>query len=603
MSVKPKHGVFSNIGFIFKNIWRVDRFLLVAMVTMIFAKVCQPIIVIYMPKLIVQYFEEGRTVKELMLLVVYFGIVSLIVGQARSFSDGYFPRKNAYFRSMKLGSEMAMASLSVHYKYLASDKGQLEIRKAKNAVNRPTDGIQDFVIRLIECTTNFIGAFIYILILSSLNPLIIVGLILCGILSFLAGKRVNKYRMKTKDDVSKADKRLFYVNDSTRDVKYAKDVRMYGMYDWLSGLGEKLLHERNDWEKKISFKAFTSALVDGGIAFIRDGFAYIYLIFQVINGNLSVSEFILYIGSITGFSVWISNFVNNAIILSGDSLSISDFREFMIKVDDNVKQKISHRKIKTPISIELKDVCFSYGDEVIYENFNLKIEEGKKVALVGVNGAGKTTLVKLILNLLEPTSGQVLLNGVDAKEYDLHQYYSQFSVAFQDALVLAYGIDANVSMTSSEGTDQEQVDRAIQMAGLEEKVKTLKHGKYTSAEKYLDSEGVELSGGERQKLILARALYKDAPVLILDEPSSALDAIAEAELYEKYHKMTENKTSIYISHRLSSTKFCDEVLLLDGGHIIERGSHEELMAQGGKYSEMFTVQSHYYNEEEMEVVS
>jgi len=430
-----------------------------------------------------------------------------------------------------------------------------------------------------------------------LNPLIIVGLILCGILSFLAGSRVNKYRLKIKDDVSKADKRLFYVNDSTRDIKYAKDIRMYGMYKWLSGLGEKLLHERNDLERKISFKAFISALVDGGIAFLRDGFAYVYLILQVVNGNLLVSEFILYIGSITGFSVWISSFVNNAIILSADSLSISDFREFMNKSDDNAKQKISHRKIKTPISIELKDVCFSYDDEVIYENFNLKIDEGKKIALVGVNGAGKTTLVKLILNLLEPTSGQVLLNGIDAKDYDKHQYYSQFSVAFQDALVLAYGIDANISMASSERTDQNKVDKVIQMAGLEDKVSTLKHGKYTSAEKYLDSDGIELSGGERQKLILARALYKDAPVMILDEPSSALDAIAEAELYEKYHKMTENKTSIYISHRLSSTRFCDEVLLLDDGHIVERGSHEELMLLGGKYAEMFTVQSHYYNEE------
>ncbi len=169
--------------------------------------------------------------------------------------------------------------------------------------------------------------------------------------------------------------------------------------------------------------------------------------------------------------------------------------------------------------------------------------------------------------------------------------------------MLAYGIDANVSMSSIEDTDQGKVDNVIQMAGLEEKVNTLKYGKFTSAEKYLDSDGIELSGGERQKLILARALYKDAPVLILDEPSSALDAIAEAELYEKYHKMTENKTSIYISHRLSSTKFCDEVLLLDGGHIIERGSHEELMALGGKYAEMFTVQSHYYNEEEMEMSS
>ncbi len=599
---KPKYGVLSNIKFTLKNIWRIDHMLLITMIAMIIVMVVQPLIAIYMPKLIIQYFEESRPVKDLLLLISVFGVVSLFVGQIRSMSDGYFPRRKSHFRSMNLGSEMCIAALHVQYKYLSSEQGQLEMRKARHAMSRTSTGVEDIVFRIVECSANLLGAVVYIVILSSLNPLIIFGLMFCGIVSFAAGNSVNKYRQNNKDTISKIRKKHAYVIDATKDVKYAKDIRMYGMFEWLVSLGQKYIDDEMSWEKKISTRVFMSSIADGIVAFLRDGFAYIYLIMLVLQGSLAVSEFILYIGSIIGFSMWVSNFVSNTIILSADSLEVSDYRVFLDKVDENKKSKFPDRIIETPITIELKDICFSYDDKVIFDHFNLKIEAGKKLALVGINGAGKSTLVKLLLNLFEPDSGQILINGVDSKEIDINNYFDQFSVAFQDALVLAYGIDVNISMKRSEDTDQQKVDKVIKIAGLEEKVKSLVNGKYTSAEKYLDSEGTELSGGERQKLILARALYKDAPVLILDEPSSALDPIAEAELYEKYHAMTENKTSIYISHRLSSTKFCDEVLLLDNGHIVERGTHEELMTIDGQYAHMFNVQCHYY-QEEVEVVS
>ncbi|MBO1264848.1 ABC transporter ATP-binding protein [Proteiniclasticum sp. SCR006] len=594
---KPRYGVWSNITYTLKNIWRIDSVLLLSMLALVFTMVVQPLIGIYMPKFIIQYSEEGRSVRELLLLIAIFGIVSLLVGQIRSFADGYFPRRKSHFRSMNLGSEMCMASLNVHYKYLSSEQGQLEMRKARHAMSRPSTGVEDMVTRIVECSANLLGALVYIIILSWLNPLIILLLILCGIFSFLAGNSVNKFRIRNKDAINKIRKKQSYVIDASKDVKYAKDVRMYGMFQWLVSLGQKYINEEMDWEKKISLRVFISAAVDGLIAFLRDGFAYIYLILLVLQGSLSASEFVLYIGSITGFSMWVSNFVNNAIILSSDSLEVSDYRVFLDQVEENANLKLPDRKIETPISIELRDICFSYGDKVIFDHLNLKIEEGKKIALVGINGAGKSTLIKLILNLLKPDSGEILINGIDSRDIDISSYFDQFSVAFQDALVLAYGIDVNISMKSREETDQKKVDEVIELSGLSEKVRTLPKGKYTSAEKYLDREGTELSGGERQKLILARALYKDAPVLILDEPSSALDPIAEAELYEKYHDMTRNKTSIYISHRLSSTKFCDEVLLLDQGQIVERGTHEELMKEGKQYAHMFQVQSQYYNEE------
>jgi len=594
---KPKYGTLSNIAFTLRNIIRIDKMLLVSMIALVFCMVAQPVIGVFMPKYIVQFFEDGRDVTAFLLLVAVFGAVSLVLGQIRSFADGYFPRMKSMYRSMRLGAEMCLASMQVDYQYLSSEKGQLENRKAVHAISSPSTGVEDIVVRIVECSTNLLGAIVYIFILSSLNPLIILGLAVCGMVSYFAGNLVNRYRLKHKEEINKVEQKTYSASESVRDVLYAKDIRMYGMFDWLASLMRKYDDENFEWQKKITLRMFFSEAVDGLIAFLRDGFAYLYLISLVLAGTIPVSQFILYIGAIAGLSMWISGFAKNAILLNKASIEVSDFRVFLDKSEENQHDELPKQDFSLPICIEFRHVDFAYGEHVIFQDFSLIIEKGKKVALVGINGAGKTTLVKLLLNLTEPDIGEILLDGIDSRKVDLKQYFSQFSVAFQDALILAYGMDVNISMRNSADTDQNKVDAVIETAGLTQKVKNLNKGKFTSCEKYLDNEGTELSGGERQKVILARALYKSAPILVLDEPSAALDPIAESHLYETYHEMTKNKTSIYISHRLSSTKFCDEVLLLDGGRITERGTHSELMRLGGTYAHMFDIQSHYYREE------
>ena len=594
---KPKYGTLSNIAFTLRNIIRIDKMLLVSMIALVFCMVAQPVIGVFMPKYIVQFFEDGRDVTAFLLLVAVFGAVSLVLGQIRSFADGYFPRMKSMYRSMRLGAEMCLASMQVDYQYLSSEKGQLENRKAVHAISSPSTGVEDIVVRIVECSTNLLGAIVYIFILSSLNPLIILGLAVCGMVSYFAGNLVNRYRLKHKEEINKVEQKTYSASESVRDVLYAKDIRMYGMFDWLASLLRKYDDENFEWQKKITLRMFFSEAVDGLIAFLRDGFAYLYLISLVLAGTIPVSQFILYIGAIAGLSMWISGFAKNAILLNKASIEVSDFRVFLDKSEENQHDELPKQDFSLPICIEFRHVDFAYGEHVIFQDFSLIIEKGKKVALVGINGAGKTTLVKLLLNLTEPDIGEILLDGIDSRKVDLKQYFSQFSVAFQDALILAYGMDVNISMRNSADTDQNKVDAVIETAGLTQKVKNLNKGKFTSCEKYLDNEGTELSGGERQKVILARALYKSAPILVLDEPSAALDPIAESHLYETYHEMTKNKTSIYISHRLSSTKFCDEVLLLDGGRITERGTHSELMRLGGTYAHMFDIQSHYYREE------
>ena len=254
---------------------------------------------------------------------------------------------------------------------------------------------------------------------------------------------------------------------------------------------------------------------------------------------------------------------------------------------------------QSALKIEFRDVSFRYdgaeGDTLSHVSFVM--EAGEKLALVGHNGAGKTTLVKLLCGLYQPTGGKILVNDRDISKMQLEEYHRLISVLFQDVAPMAFSIEQNVVGCVEEEIDPERLKSSLQRAGLWEKVSGLTQGTKTCITQELDEGGIQFSGGETQKLLLARAIYKDAPLLVLDEPSSALDPIAESKMYEEYSNMTDGKTSLFISHRLASTKFCDRIFLLEQGKILEQGSHDALMEQQGRYRELYDIQSHYYQEE------
>ena len=247
--------------------------------------------------------------------------------------------------------------------------------------------------------------------------------------------------------------------------------------------------------------------------------------------------------------------------------------------------------------IELQHVDFAYGEEKIFEDLNLIIEEGQKLAIVGANGAGKTTLIKLISGLYRPQKGRILINGVDISQVNPKEVFSVTSLVFQDVEIFANSIGENITSLVPEKIDKNRLNKVITDAGLLETIQELERGYETNLTTYIDESGISLSGGQQQKLMLAKALYKDAPILILDEPTAALDPIAEAHLYEQYGNLTKNKTSIFISHRLSSTQFCNRVVFMEKGKIVQDGSHQQLMALEGPYRRMFSAQAHYYQKE------
>lgn len=251
------------------------------------------------------------------------------------------------------------------------------------------------------------------------------------------------------------------------------------------------------------------------------------------------------------------------------------------------------------VSISLKDVCYRFEEngKNVVDHISLEVAAGERIAVVGMNGAGKTTLTKLISGLFTPVEGEIRIDGVSQERFDKREYYRIFSSIFQDIHFLPLSIGTNITLKQKEEWDVPRLQECVEKAGLAEKIASLEKGLDTPLIKNVNEDACELSGGQKQKLLLARALYKNAPVLILDEPTAALDPIAENELYLQYRDLTAGKTSFFISHRFASTRFCDRILLLEAGRICEMGTHEELMKLGGRYAQMYEVQSRYFREE------
>lgn len=334
---------------------------------------------------------------------------------------------------------------------------------------------------------------------------------------------------------------------------------------------------------------------------IEIGF-FIYIVYAMLDGSISKTELVLYVFTVTEFAAYLTEIGNVAVGNIQVNMEIGNLREFLdIK---NTARNSGGKALPEdlPCEIELQNVSFSYpeSDKYVLENINLKIRKGENLALVGVNGAGKTTLVKIICGLYRPTEGKVLINGTDISEFNRDDYYRMISAVFQDPRIMPCSILENVSMLPERESNRERFFSCIKKAGLYEKIKSLSMKENTLLVKTVNESAVELSGGETQRLLLARAIYKDAPILILDEPTAALDPIAENEIYLRYSEISKNRTSIYISHRLSSTRFCVRIVLLDENSIAEIGTHDELMILDGKYAEMYGIQSKYYRKEAAE---
>ena len=448
-----------------------------------------------------------------------------------------------------------------------------------------------------------IGMVVYGVILAKQSGWILLFIIISVLISAAMSARALRCENAMWEKTAKVRRKMNYINNQAMDFSVGKDIRLYGMRKWFMNMYHKLLKENEKFLSVLQLQYYFESGTDAIMVFVRDGAAYIYLIYQIANGKLTVTDFVLFTSLVTGFSMWFRKCVEEIQWLVRGGYAFHAIRE-CFEVQNKWKGNSNKTgettgSVKKAVSIELKNVSFNYqGEEKpTLSNINLKIEKGEKLALVGLNGAGKTTLVKLLCGFYHPTKGEILVNDIPIYEYDRDDFYSMISAVFQDAQMLPGSIAQNISCERVGHFDASRIKECLRFSGLEEKTKKLPQGEETLLVRELSSQAIDLSGGEKQKLLLSRALYKEASFLILDEPTAALDPIAENEIYIKYRDLTEDKTSLFISHRLSSTRFCDRIILLENGEIAEEGTHDSLMGMDGRYAHMFEVQSRYYKEE------
>ena len=416
-------------------------------------------------------------------------------------------------------------------------------------------------------------------------------------MNYFVGAEFSKWQYKNHDNWTQYDHKLAYLNNKAGDYRAAKDIRLFNMSSWLHDMYSSFFNSRMYWYRKEENYRLVVNWVGVFLTFLRDGLAYGLLVYQMFLNQLDVSDFVFYTTIIVQYSVWIFGLMSSLVALKSTSYNVADIRQFL-ELPDSQCHDNNEVLPEQVLNITFDHVSFRYPDakEDTLNDFSFSINKGEKIAIVGVNGAGKTTLVKLLCGLYTPSKGAIYINGTDICRYNKSDYYHLFSVVFQDIYIMPTTIEKNIALTDHDDIDVKKLHKVLRLSGLEDKINELPQREYTNLVKGVQETGVDLSGGEMQKLALARALYKNGKIVVLDEPTASLDPIAENEIYQKYNELISGRCSVYISHRLSSTQFCDKIFLLENGRIVEKGNHEELLNLQGKYAEMFEVQGQYYRE-------
>ena len=596
---KPKYNMFQNSWFMIKLAWKQkEKKVIFTAILLVLLGVALNLINLYIAPTILDAIETGVSFGQLLTTILVF-VGALVLTYA---SNAYVNANILYGRISVRTEVIAMLNnkaCRTSYPNIENDDFYKLSEQASlycSSNSEATEAVWDTLTQLL---INILCFVFYTGLLLMIKPIMLIVILITTLAGFFINNYLSEYKYRHRKELAEQDKRLNYINGASSSLDYAKDIRLFGLRSWLNELHEKSMATLHAFNNKIAGVYLWARIADLILAFLRNALAYVYLIGLVVNNEITVAQFLLYFSAVEGFSTLVTGVMTQLNILKKQSLDLCVVREVLdypevFKFEDGQDLVVDSNQEYT---IELKNVSFRYPgkDKNILTNINLIIRPNEKIAIVGLNGAGKTTLVKLICGYYDPTEGEILLNGVNIKTFNREHYYKMFSAVFQNFSLLAGSVSTNVAQTE-DNINYELVYECIEKAGLKEKVESLplKYESKLNREVYEDA--TNLSGGELQRLMLARALYKDSPIIVLDEPTSALDPIAEADIYNKYNELAKNKSSLFISHRLASTRFCDRILFIGDEQILEEGTHEDLLALGGKYAELFEVQSKYYRE-------
>ena len=569
------------------KIYFIVRFLKLVVMTVM------PFINIMVMPLIVDEMLTTRSAEKIFKYVVFIlaseFVLNLLNGILGNILERYTVKFENYYKTL-----LSARIMELDFQLTEDKKALDQMELAKNGMTWYSGGLNGIVEPLFNMASALFTVVGVVIIVATQAPVLILITTAILVLSGLINNKLNQIEQKQYAELSKTNRVFGYLGWELTDFRYGKDIRLYGAKDMMV---DKWNHFTDimigNW-KTLADKQLPLNLFMMITDVVRDFGTYFYLGVLAITGKITIgiaTQMFTAAGTFYGSMrnlVWNFQELNKRANYANEYVKFMDYPAAIQKGDRHVQPG--------PHVFEFKDVSFSYpgADVEVLRNINLTLTPGEHLSVVGLNGAGKTTLVKLLCRLYDPTKGAIFMDGVDIREYNYEEYMTVFAPVFQDFKLFAFTMKENILMDKSED-DTQDVATVLERVGLAEKLSTLSNGADTVVYKHFDKDGIEPSGGEQQKLAIARALYKNAPVVILDEPTAALDPMAEYDIYRQFDTLVHEKTAIYISHRLSSCQFCDKIAVFSEKELKEYGTHAELVNKpDGVYAKMFAAQAQYY---------
>ncbi|MEK3661572.1 ABC transporter ATP-binding protein [Paenibacillus sp. FSL R5-0744] len=595
MRTKSLTSTWTSIRYVLSTSWINSRRSIIYYSTVTLLLAVQPFLLILFPKFIIDELTGQQRPQHFIFLISLMFLILTIT----SYFTGYL-QNLGLTQLMKVVFKQIHAhtaqNMNVDFKN-TEDPGYLnQMEQAKRSLQSVQNGFQGFFHTFFSCLAGFLAFAGYITVIGGLNFAVIVFLIVSIGCSYVFSLRAKRYEYEHEQQLSELERKRKYYSDIMQDFTFGKEIRINSFNNTLVSLYHSSVQNRQKIQSSISSSYFQSEILDILIRLFREGIVYGYLAYLYLHQRITIGDFVMYTTAVAGFSGVLQGFMKDLAHLRTQNLYIEELRNFLEIPQDKQGEGGMHTLPTGPYSIEFKEVSFTYPgtSQPVFNKISFIIPPHQRLAIVGHNGAGKTTLIKLLCRLYEPDGGEITLNGINIKHFAKTDYWRLFSTVFQEIRVLAFSLAENISLKEHRESDALRIHDSLEKAGLSEKVASLKSGILTPMQKFLDDQGVEFSGGENQRMMLARALYKNGDLIILDEPTAAVDAIAEFNLYTRFNEMIGERTALYISHRLSSTRFCDQILYMEQGEIAEAGSHSELMKQNGRYNQMYQIQAQYY---------
>lgn len=595
---KQPYSYFSNLWFVCAAQWKFRKSYIFAAAAVTPMRSVSAVLAAFLPKVVLDCIERHVSPAELLWKVGALSLCSVLLVAANNLLTAYCDNSMQIAANSFWRMQITDKIMDMDYHIFTRKGTRSKREKAMNSLMR--NGAPVFIWINIHFFSALFGFSAFTAIIVQCSFWFIPALIAGYAVSALGWKALQRFRDKLKDEEARIRLRMDYISQRSKDFAEAKDIRVYAMQPMLDHKAEQSLRERVSLLHRIHTGHMFNTLFEDVLTLAVTIGAYAYLIHLKLHTDMTLGDFALYLGAITGFGSWLTQLVDAFSESLECAHAVSDYRSFLDLPDERDRAGAPLPAGEELLcEIEFDHVTFTYeeAEKPTIRDFTLTIRPGEHVAIVGDNGAGKTTLVKLLCGLLLPDSGYIRIAGRDVRSYGRDDLFTLFATVLQSVNFLPATVAKNVALCPEADIDRERLWDCLRKANIDEKIASLPNKENTLMVKDIHEGATAFSGGEQQRLLLARALYKDAPILVLDEPTAALDPIAENDLYMQYNTFAENKTSIYISHRLSSTRFCDRVVLLAQGAAAEVGSHDELMRAGGAYADLFRLQSRYYEKE------